>query len=53
VVLLPDSGRNYIGKLYNDDWLRTAGLISPDEQVAAYDWRKSALGSTKPRDRPT
>ncbi len=22
VVLLPDSGRNYIGKLYNDAWLR-------------------------------
>ena len=22
VVLLPDCGRNYVGKLYNDDWLR-------------------------------
>jgi cystathionine beta-synthase len=39
VVLLPDSGRNYIGKLYNDDWLREAGLLGADEQVADYDWR--------------
>ncbi len=27
VVLLPDSGRNYIGKLYNDAWLRSVGLL--------------------------
>ncbi len=39
VVLLPDSGRNYIGKLYNDDWLHEAGLIGPNEAVADYDWR--------------
>ena len=32
VVLLPDSGRNYIAKLYNDDWLSEAGLIGADEQ---------------------
>ena len=39
VVLLPDSGRSYISKLYNDEWLREAGIIGPDEQVADYDWR--------------
>jgi cystathionine beta-synthase len=39
VVLVPDSGRNYLGKLYSDDWLRQAGLLGPDEQVADYDWR--------------
>jgi cystathionine beta-synthase len=39
VVLMPDSGRNYLGKLYNDDWLREAGLIEADERVADYDWR--------------
>jgi cystathionine beta-synthase len=39
VILLPDSGRNYVGKLYNDDWLREHGLIAPDERVADYDWR--------------
>ncbi len=39
VVLLPDSGRNYIGKLYSDDWLRARGLLGTDEAVADYDWR--------------
>jgi cystathionine beta-synthase len=39
VVLLPDSGRNYLGKLYNDDWLREKGLIGPSEAVTDYDWR--------------
>jgi cystathionine beta-synthase len=39
VVLLPDSGRNYVGKLYNDDWLRSKGLLGADERVADYDWR--------------
>ena len=39
VVLLPDSGRNYVGKLYNDDWLREIGLLGPSEAVADYDWR--------------
>jgi cystathionine beta-synthase len=39
VVLLPDSGRNYVTKLYNDDWLREAGVLGADEEVADYDWR--------------
>jgi len=39
VVLLPDSGRNYLGKLYNDAWLREVGIIGPAEQVSDYDWR--------------
>ena len=39
VVLLPDSGRNYVAKLYNDGWLRERGLIAPTESVADYDWR--------------
>jgi cystathionine beta-synthase len=44
VVLLPDSGRNYVGKLYNDDWLRSQNLLGADEDVAAYDWRSTSLG---------
>jgi cystathionine beta-synthase len=44
VILLPDSGRNYVGKLYSDDWLRERGLIGVDEEVAAYDWRATHLG---------
>jgi cystathionine beta-synthase len=39
VVLLPDSGRNYVGKLYDDAWLRENGLLGADERVADYDWR--------------
>ncbi len=39
VVILPDSGRNYAGKLYNDGWLREKGLLGTDEDPAAYDWR--------------
>ncbi len=32
-------GRNYVGKLYSDDWLREQGLLGPDERPADYDWR--------------
>lgn len=39
VVLLPDSGRNYVGKLYNDAWLRENGLLHEGEHVRDYDWR--------------
>jgi cystathionine beta-synthase len=41
VVLLPDSGHNYLGKLYSDVWLRGRGLLGTDEQVADYDWRST------------
>ena len=27
VVLLPDSGRSYLSKLYNDEWMRVNGLL--------------------------
>ncbi len=27
VVLLPDTGRNYLSTLYNDDWMREKGLL--------------------------
>jgi cystathionine beta-synthase len=48
VVLLPDSGRNYIGKLYNDEWLRGAGILGADERAAAYDWRTTSAGTEQP-----
>jgi cystathionine beta-synthase len=28
IVLLPDSGRGYLSKLYNDDWMRENGFLS-------------------------
>jgi cystathionine beta-synthase len=27
VVILPDGGRNYLSKLYNDEWMRNNGLL--------------------------
>ncbi|MBI4399488.1 cystathionine beta-synthase [Candidatus Micrarchaeota archaeon] len=27
VVLLPDTGRNYLNKIYNDDWMRENGFL--------------------------
>jgi len=44
VVLLPDSGRNYLGKLYDDEWLRKAGILGTDEDVADFDWRSTEPG---------
>ena len=41
VVLLPDSGRNYVGKLFNDAWLRENQLLGASESVAGYDWRST------------
>jgi len=52
VVLLPDSGRNYIGKLYNDAWLREVGIIGPDELVSDYDWRATRPDVVVRRERP-
>ncbi len=50
VVLLPDSGRNYLSKLYDDKWMaehgflqRTGGPISVGEVVAAKDGDIPAL----------
>ena len=34
VVLLPDSGRGYLSKLYNDDWMRENGFLSRFGRVA-------------------
>ena len=44
VVILPDSGRNYLAKLYNDRWLRERGLLGPYEEVGDYDWRATSPG---------
>jgi cystathionine beta-synthase len=34
VVLLPDSGRGYLSKLYSDDWMRENGFLSRFDQPA-------------------
>ncbi|BAA80212.2 cystathionine beta-synthase [Aeropyrum pernix K1] len=33
VVILPDTGRNYINKLYNDRWMGENGFSTRDEEV--------------------
>jgi cystathionine beta-synthase len=32
VILLPDSGRGYLGKVFNDDWMRKYGFLGGDDQ---------------------
>lgn len=32
VVLLPDSGRGYLGKVFNDDWMRKYGFLGGDDK---------------------
>jgi cystathionine beta-synthase len=34
VVILPDGGRNYLSKLYNDEWMRVNGLLDSPGAVA-------------------
>ncbi|MGH3785868.1 MAG: cystathionine beta-synthase [Pseudonocardiaceae bacterium] len=34
VVLLPDGGRGYLGKVFNDAWMATYGFLSPDSSGA-------------------
>jgi len=29
VVIFPDGGRNYLSKLYNDEWMRANGMLAP------------------------
>jgi cystathionine beta-synthase len=33
VVIFPDGGRNYLSKLYNDEWLRINGLVGSPSRV--------------------
>ena len=32
VVILPDSGKNYLTKFYNDDWMRDFGFLDTEEE---------------------
>ncbi|PRY58134.1 cystathionine beta-synthase [Knoellia remsis] len=33
VVLLPDSGRGYMGKIFSDDWMSSYGFMTSDEDA--------------------
>ncbi|GAA4339386.1 pyridoxal-phosphate dependent enzyme [Mucilaginibacter gynuensis] len=34
VVIFPDHGTRYLGKMYNDDWLRDRGFLKDDKMTA-------------------
>ncbi len=36
VVLLPDHGSRYLGKIYNDDWMKEQGFLRPNGEPAGY-----------------
>jgi cystathionine beta-synthase len=37
VVILPDGGRSYLSKLYNDEWMRANGLLATTGDVVRVD----------------
>jgi cystathionine beta-synthase len=37
VVLLPDSGTRYVGKIYNDEWMQANGFLAPVNVLSAVD----------------
>jgi cystathionine beta-synthase len=36
VVLLPDSGERYLTKIYNDEWMREHGFLTPERITVRY-----------------
>ncbi|HTR81013.1 MAG TPA: pyridoxal-phosphate dependent enzyme, partial [Bacteroidota bacterium] len=36
VVLLPDGGSKYLSKIYNDDWMRENGFLTPERVTLRY-----------------
>lgn len=49
VVLLPDSGRGYLSKIYNDDWMRENGFLSRLGQPIRIGSILASRGSETPR----
>jgi len=37
VILLPDGGRGYLGKIFNDRWMRSYGFLPAEEDVTVED----------------
>ena len=42
VVLLPDSGRGYLSKIFNDDWMTTYGFLSKGGACVKEIWTQRA-----------
>ena len=44
VVILPDSGRGYLAKIFNDQWMRSYGFLSGGEEASVGDVLKAKTG---------
>ncbi len=44
VVLLPDGGRGYLGKVFNDKWMRSYGFSQPADERTVADLLSSKTG---------
>jgi cystathionine beta-synthase len=45
LVLLPDSANRYLGKIFDDDWMREHGFLDPDEGLGTI---RDLLGNKNP-----
>ncbi len=45
VVLLPDSGRGYLSKIFNDTWMRSYGFLAADEGATVADVLRTKTGT--------
>lgn len=45
VIILPDHGTRYLGKVYNDDWMRDRGFLEERDFATAKDIIKNRNGS--------
>jgi cystathionine beta-synthase len=56
VVLLPDSGKGYLGKVFNENWMRSHGFAAPDagrtvaDVLGARDGALPSLVHARPTD---
>ncbi|WP_449386618.1 cystathionine beta-synthase [Cellulomonas soli] len=45
VVILPDSGRGYLSKIFNDSWMRSYGFLTADEGATVADVLRTKTGT--------
>jgi len=45
VIILPDHGTRYLGKIYNDDWMRDHGFLEDNDYATALDIVNKRNGS--------
>ncbi len=45
VVLLPDSGRGYMSKIFSDAWMRSYGFLDADAEITAGDILRGKTGT--------